>query len=139
MERFRAYTAAPFRVRATVKVTVVATLCVLSSNGCLFDAREADPPGSAGAPSVTLDAPQKVFVAMGASFEKDNDADYERALSDGFLFSPLQDDSLDQTLIGTGVYDNWTKDVELDVLRLLQSESNLGLLYALRKSVGTPG
>ncbi len=108
---------------------MAATFCVLSTSGCLFDAREADPPGSAGAPSVTLDAPQKVFVAMETSFEKDNDVDYERALSDGFLFSPLQDDSLDQTLIGTDVYVDWTKDVELDVLRLLQSESNLAVTF----------
>jgi len=121
MKRTRAYAAA-----------VAAILAALSMSACIFDARDADPPGSAGEASIILDAPQKVFVAMEASFQKDNDVDYERALSQGFIFSPLLDDSLDQTLIGTGAYDNWTKDVELEVLRLLQSESNLEVTFETR-------
>lgn len=111
---------------------MAAILAALSMSACIFDARNADPPGTEGEASIILDAPQKVFVAMEASFEKDNDVDYERALSQGFIFSPLLDDSLDQALFGTCAYDTWTKDVELEVLRLLQSESNLEATFETR-------
>jgi hypothetical protein len=112
-----------------IVLIAMALLSALTVNACLFEAREADPPDSGSGPSVPLDSPTQPFVAIRASFEKDNDVDYERALSEDFRFYPLLDDSLDQSLIGTGAYDNWTKDVELEVVQLLLSESNLEVTF----------
>lgn len=120
------------KVHMTGRRVVLFTLALLSAlmvSACLFEAREATPPDAGSGPSVPLDSPTQPFVAVKTSFEKDNDVDYERALSDGFRFYPLQDDSLDQSLIGTGAYDNWTKDVELEVVRLLLSEANLEVSF----------
>jgi hypothetical protein len=55
--------------------------------------------------------------------ESEQDAAYERAISERFVFSPTQEDSLDQTFAGTTVYEGWTKDVEMDVLGLLLSDA----------------
>jgi len=108
---------------------LAALLSMAAMSACIFDTRDAEPPGEEGQPSVVLDAPQQVFVAIESSFEKDNSVDYERALSATFIFSPTPEDSLDQTLINTGAYANWTKQVELDVLQLLLSESNLEVTF----------
>lgn len=122
----------PVRETRRVAVLALALVALLGMSACLFDTRDADPPDTGGAASVTLNQPQKVFVAIEASFEKDNDSDYERATSESFRFYPLLDDSLDQDLIGSGVYDNWTKQVELDVLNLLLSENTLEVTFSSR-------
>jgi hypothetical protein len=92
---------------------------------CLFDTREAQEPiTSLDCEVVSLDTPVQAFVAIEKSLEEcKQDANYERAISANFVFSPTLTDSLDQNFIGTGVYDNWTKQVEMDVLKLLLSDA----------------
>jgi hypothetical protein len=101
----------------------VAAAALAALSGCLFDTRPADPPFQAGEDAVVLDDPSKVFQAMKQSLETLKDANYERAISERFVFSPTQQDSLDGNFIGTGVYDNWNKTVEMDVLALMLSEA----------------
>ena len=94
---------------------------------CLFDTREdqvQEPISGSECQVVSLDTPLQAFVAMEKSLDDcKQDANYERAISTYFVFSPTLTDSLDQNFIGTGVYDNWTKQVEMDVLRLLLSDA----------------
>jgi len=98
---------------------------VLAMSGCLFDTREARPPdpNSGGCGAISLTTPDDVFEAMTCALESEQDAAYERVLSERFVFSPTQEDSLDQTFAGTAVYANWTKTVEMDVLRLMLSDA----------------
>jgi hypothetical protein len=100
-------------------------ICILAlaMTGCLFDTREAQPPAAEGDEVISLDDPLGVFQAMTVALESLKDANYERAISETFVFSPTQQDSLDQTFQGTNVYDNWDKTVEMDVLGLLLADS----------------
>ena len=56
---------------------------------------------------------------MTVALESRKSANYEGAISESFVFSPTQEDSLDQAFDGTNVYDDWNKTVEMDVLGLL--------------------
>ena len=107
---------------------VVAALLLVSLwslSACLFETRSPTAPGSDSGPTIILDSPEKPFAALRESFDKLNDVDYDRAISTGFRFSPMLDDSLDENLIGTGVYDNWVKQVEMDVLnQIILSEAS---------------
>lgn len=93
---------------------------------CLFDTRPAQPPstGPAGCDVIVLDSADQAFVAITESLERCKaDANYQRALSKQFVFSPTVADSLDQNFVGTGVFDNWTSQVELDVFNALLSDA----------------
>jgi hypothetical protein len=105
-------------------VTLAITLS-LTISGCLFDTRDPDlpDPGETGCAAITLDVPNAVFEALTCALESEQDAAYERVLSQNFVFSPTQQDSLDQTFAGTAVYAGWNKDVEMEVFRLLQSDA----------------
>lgn len=102
-------------------------LVAIAMQGCLFDTRDAEPPddpGSGGGCAATpLDVPNAVFQAMTCALEDQQDAAYERVISQRFVFSPTQQDSLDQTFTGTAVYDGWNKTVEMEVLGLMLSDA----------------
>jgi hypothetical protein len=89
---------------------------------CLFDTRTAEPP-DAGGSTVSLNDPLQVFVAIKQSLTSQQDANYERALSSQFIFSPTLQDSLDQNFINTGVYSDWNKTREMDFLGLLLADA----------------
>lgn len=93
---------------------------------CLFSTREDEvqPPGQSGCPVVSLNDPLQVFGALRQSLNVcQDDANYERAISTDFIFSPTLQDSLDQNFIGTGVYDNWDKPREMDTLGLMLADA----------------
>ena len=48
---------------------------------------------------------------------------YDRSLADQFVFQPLDDDVIDPSL-PPGIFENWTKDVEINVLNLMISEAS---------------
>jgi hypothetical protein len=106
-----------------VKGITLICILALAMTGCLFDTREAKPPADEGDDVIPLDTPLGVFQAMTVALESRKDANYERAISESFVFSPTQQDSLDQTFTGTNVYDNWNKTVEMDVLGLLIADA----------------
>lgn len=102
--------------------TAVVVLALLGS-GCIFDARDADPPDTEGT-QIPLDDAIDVFTSMREGLEKDAMSNYERAIADEFIFSPLLDDSLDLNFTGPpNAFENWTRDVERDVTNLLLSET----------------
>jgi hypothetical protein len=63
--------------------------------------------------------PPCVFQAMTVALESGEQANYESAISESFVFSPTLEDSLDQAFDGANVYADWNKTVEMDVLGLL--------------------
>jgi len=103
-------------------ITLVCVLA-LAMSGCLFDTRDAQPPADEGDDVIPLDTPLGVFQAMTVALESLKDANYERAISENFVFSPTTQDSLNPTFEGSQVYDNWDKTVEMDVLGLLLADS----------------
>lgn len=105
-------------------IVLVVSLCSATIPACLFDTRkdEVIPPDTGGS-TISLDAPEKVFVAITQSLTARQDANYERAISTTFIFSPTLTDSLDQNFIGTGVYDNWNKDREMEVVGRLLADA----------------
>ncbi|HXV14716.1 MAG TPA: hypothetical protein VEC56_10980 [Candidatus Krumholzibacteria bacterium] len=109
------------------RITQAVLTCAITvaMSGCLFDTRDAEPPtdGSGGCTAIALDVSNAVFEAMTCALESEQDAAYERVISERFVFSPTFDDSTDQTFAGTPVYDGWNKTVELDVLRLMLSDA----------------
>ena len=62
-------------------------------------------------------------MALSEALKLKQDANYERAISTSFVFSPTLQDSLDQNFIGTGVFDNWNKTREMDALGLLLADA----------------
>jgi len=111
-------------MKAKRLVTMAITLS-LAMSGCLFDTRDPEPPdsGQTGCAAITLDVPNAVFEALTCALESEQDAAYERVLSQNFVFSPTQEDSTDQTWGGAPVYVGWNKTVEMDVFRLLLSDA----------------
>jgi hypothetical protein len=95
------------------------------AGGCLFDTREAQEPAT-DTGQITLDDALDVFASMRSGLENDASANYERAIGDEFIFSPLLDDSLDQAFAGVvpSPYADWTKEVERDVTNLLLSDAD---------------
>jgi len=111
------------RIRTGRLVPFALALLVVIAPACIFDTRDGAPPADDSGDIVVLDSPEKVFVAIERSLTNQKDANYERATSENFVFSPTPDDSLDQNFEGTQVYANWTKTVELNVLELLLSDA----------------
>jgi len=108
-----------------VRARAAAAVGLLLLAGCLFDARDAQPPGggTGGPPPVSLRFPGDVLVALKSGLESRTSPNYERAISEFFIFSPTLEDSLDLNFIGTGVFDSWTKDVEMQVYNSLIAEA----------------
>ncbi len=93
---------------------------------CLFDTRQASPPPvGGGVPPTDLSTPLAPFQAITDAFAALKNANYERAISEKFVFSPTLQDSLDQAFQGTSVYAGWNKTVELDVVDLLLADAQV--------------
>ena len=111
------------RLRRIITLLTLATV-VSSVSACLFDTRQDQvQPPSDGGTTIPLNDPLQVFVALSEALKLKQDANYERAISTSFVFSPTLQDSLDQNFIGTGVFDNWNKTKEMDVLGLLLADA----------------
>jgi hypothetical protein len=94
----------------------------LLSTACIFDTRDAESPVDSGIGCV-LDTPQKAFVCMANALARRQNGDYDRSVSDNFVFTPTIADLNDEDFIGRCIYDGWNKTVEMDVLNLLISSS----------------
>jgi hypothetical protein len=96
---------------------------MLAGVSCIFDTRDAEPPIDTPGGGCTLESSEKAFLCMTGALERQQDGDYERSLSDDFIFSPTLTDSLDQNWNGVDVYGGWTKEVEMDVLGILLGDA----------------
>jgi hypothetical protein len=122
------------RYRSIIKrsfpaLTVLALCCLFASTGLLtgcnmFEPREAQPPGvDEGVPYFPPNDASGVFANLRSGIENlAQGGNYERSLADNFFFVPLDQDAIDPSL-PQGIFLDWTKDVELQVLQLMISES----------------
>jgi hypothetical protein len=60
---------------------------------------------------------------MTEALESQQSEKYESVISENFVFSPTQEDSLDEAFDGASVYADWNKTVEMDVLGLLLADA----------------
>jgi hypothetical protein len=103
---------------------MTALVTTLLFTSCLFDSRDAQPPNTGGTGGCILDSPERAFFCMKQALASQQSGDYERSISENFVFSPTVADSLDQAFTGVPVYDGWNKDVEMQTLNLLLDDTN---------------
>ena len=101
--------------------------CLLIITACnLFQPREAEPPREDDdrIPFRPANSAAGVFPNLQTGVENLSDGqNYERSLADNFVFLPLDQDAIDPSL-PPGIFDDWTKDVEVNVLKLMISEAS---------------
>jgi hypothetical protein len=104
----------------------IAACCAAALTGCsMFEPRKADAPPETDdkQPYLPPNRPEGIFVNLKSGVENlAQGANYERTLAEHFQFFPLDQDAVDPSL-PPGIFDNWTKQVEMDVLQLMLSES----------------
>ena len=84
--------------------------------GCVFEPRDAQPPGDdTGASWIVPDNPTKVFVNMKSGLESLTGTNYEKSLASDFTFIPLPSDEAQFP----GTFDGWTKSTEMEVTRTI--------------------
>ncbi|MGD8414627.1 MAG: hypothetical protein PVF33_10360 [Candidatus Latescibacterota bacterium] len=108
------------RLAATVILAASLTACNL------FQPREAENPGGDDDRVAFRPANSAAGVFPNLKSGVENLAqgeNYDRSLADDFVFLPLDEDAIDPSL-PAGIYENWTKEVELNVLKLMISESS---------------
>jgi hypothetical protein len=92
----------------------------------MFEPREADPPFAdpSQIPFRPANSAAGVFPNLQSGVENlASGENYERSLADNFVFLPLDDDVIDPSL-PPGIFNDWTKGVEMNVLKLMISESS---------------
>ena len=118
-------------IRGTLPAFAGVAICCLFlstglTTGCnLFEPREAqEPVPDDRVPYRPPNDAAGVFANMRSGIENlAQGQNYERSLADHFVFIPLDQDAIDPSL-PPGIFDNWTKDVEMQVLQLMISESS---------------
>jgi hypothetical protein len=102
--------------------TLAATL-VFGSTACdIFETRDAAVPGGPGSCWQVPTVPSRVFLNLKSGLEELTGVNYNRSINDVFTFEPLPEDANNPTL--EGKFDNWTADVEKDVVNRLVSQSS---------------
>jgi len=104
---------------------ILAVLLLSGLTGCsMFEPRLPDSPGDNNDSESFVPANDAagIFVNMRSGVENLLEgANYERSLAENFMFVPLDQDVID---LPTVDWTNWTKAVEMSVLRLMLSESS---------------
>ncbi|MBN1885469.1 MAG: hypothetical protein JW876_08105 [Candidatus Krumholzibacteriota bacterium] len=101
------------------KMTIVLAVAFLAPllAGCLFDPREAAPPGTGGDECwIVPNTPKDVFANLDCGLASSGNSSYDRSLGDDFVFIPRPGDE------GGGSFDDWGKVAELDFLNRVKSE-----------------
>jgi len=102
--------------RALFAVTLT---LILSAAGCLFEPRDPVEPGGGEEDTwVSVEEPKDVFVNMASGFSEIANSNYERSLSDEFLFVPNDRASQQYPVI----LQDWGKNEELDFLNKVKGD-----------------
>lgn len=100
-------------------ITAVLTAALILE-GCLFQPREAERPGGEEENTWIIPrVPKDVFRNMISGLKASANSNYERSLGDNFTFVPL---SQDVSAFPPGSFDNWTDEVELEVLNRIKGD-----------------
>lgn len=90
-------------------------------SGCLFDTRDAEPPGGEGSTWVVPTVPSRVFTNLKSGLEELTGTNYVRSLHDDFSFIPLPED---ESQFPPGWFVGWNRDTEVQVVERMVAESN---------------
>ncbi|RJR29749.1 MAG: hypothetical protein C4574_03130 [Candidatus Latescibacterota bacterium] len=86
----------------------------LSAPGCIFNPRDAEPPDTEEQdPWIVPNTAKDVFLNLTSGFASNKNSNFERSLDPVFHFYPRPED---ETNLGSAVFADWTKDVELSWL-----------------------
>jgi len=112
------------RLAGRLAASRTAALClaagVLGLGGCLFEPREAQPPGG-GSNWVSPDTPDKVLSNMKTGLEGLSGGNYEKSISEEFNFEALAGDLAN---FPGGELENWTRAVEIDAMKKLLGQAS---------------
>jgi hypothetical protein len=109
--------------RRLLTAVLPAVVGVVLLAGCnMFEPRAANPPGDDQdkIPWVPANDADGIFANLTSGIGNLDGVNYERTLADNFDLLPLDQDAIDLP----GAFVDWTKQVEVDVLNLMLSESN---------------
>lgn len=80
--------------------------------------------------------PRYFFMAFRAGLQTETAALCDRYLSDDFVFSPTPEDSLLDDFAGTGVFDGWTRPVEVSALTpLFHDAASIDVEFSLATEI----
>jgi len=99
---------------AIVWIIILAT----AAAGCIFEPRDPVEPGGGEEDTwVTVEEPTDVFINLSSGFAELANSNYERSLSDEFLFVPTN-----QSLTNYPILQDWGKGEELDFLNKIKGD-----------------
>ncbi|UCG52634.1 MAG: hypothetical protein JSW58_03540 [Candidatus Latescibacterota bacterium] len=99
--------------RISSRRAIGVALTLLLCTGCgIFETRDPEPPGGDTTPWNPPTVPSIVFINMENGLEDGTGVNYEKSLADDFTFVAMPGD---KDKLGEGVYQNWTKEVEVGV------------------------
>lgn len=106
-----------------MKIALLAILLtiVLAAPGCsIFEPRDPDPPDTGDQDTwIVPNTPKDVFLNLASGLASSKSSNYERSLDAAFAFIPRPED---EATLGSAVFADWTKDVELQWLSRLKGE-----------------
>lgn len=89
-------------------------LLIHSTAGCIFDPRDPEPPETGEQdPWIVPNTPKDVFLNLASGLASSKNSNYERSADPAFRFHPRPED---EASLGSAVFADWTKDVELSWL-----------------------
>ena len=102
-----------------MKWAVLLGLLIFQSCGVLEPREAQTPENTQDTPWILPLSPKDVFKNLKSGFGSAKDSNYDRSLDPTFTFVPRIDDA---ALFDPTVFQNWTKDVELQVLRRIKGD-----------------
>lgn len=110
-----------------LQVLGIASVLLIIAACNLFEPREAEPPREDDnrIPFQPANSAAGIFPNLQTGVENlANGENYDRSLAENFTFVPLDQDAIDPSL-PPGIYNGWTNDVEMNVLKLMISEASV--------------
>jgi hypothetical protein len=100
---------------------LILTLMILvSGGGCLFEPRQPEAPLSEEEGTwVVPKTPKDVFLNLVTGLSSPGNSNYERSLAEEFTFIPRNQDRVQ---FPDGTFDDWTKDVEMEVVTRIKGD-----------------
>ena len=94
------------------KIAAALILILVSSQGCLFDPRDSEPPETGEVDTwIVPNTPKDVFLNLASGWVSAKNSNYERSLDPEFRFYPRPED---EALFGNPqLFADWTKEVEI--------------------------
>ncbi len=106
------------KFRRIIILSLMIFALALPQGGCLFEPREAQDPGSGGEDTwVEPEVPRDIFKNLSSGLSEPGNSNYERTISDGFIFVPMPKDEGEYPVL-TG----WDKEREMNMLDRLKSD-----------------